>query len=52
MVDRLTRTAHFNPTRETWSVPGLADEFLADGRYHEVLGGAVSDLVGCFTDRV
>ena len=31
LVDRLVMAVRFNPTRETWSVPGLADEFLAEG---------------------
>ena len=31
VVDHLVMVVRFNPTRETWSVPGLADDFLTDG---------------------
>ena len=52
VVDRLTKTAHFIPIRETWPVPRLAEEFISQiVRYHGVLERIVSDKDGRFTSR-
>ena len=52
IVDRLTKTAHFLPIRETWPVSRLVDVFMRQiVRLYGVPKTIISDRDGRFTGR-